>query len=215
MIRKTYGAGLITLSHSSNSCLRRVKFGRLAVDNQIRISVRQTGLPVVPSLVDDPILKMIPSDAESLMINNHRNFGKLIFDWVLYYEDRMAMQSLKRQVAGKQEEFEAIESGLESYYLHFGPMRDTLRDELATIESMPFTIVFDSKGRVDQLEIKYKNFEASLASDKFIRMVAISETKQTQLLENTLKKTHRQLVEGVLSLAGIEASQKTQSFSAR
>ena len=179
-----------------------------AVDNQVRINIRQIGLPDVPSLVNDPILKMIPNDAESFMINNHRNFGKFIFDWVIYYEDRAAMKSLQKQVAGKKSEFDALENGLESYYFHFGPMRDTIRDELAKIESMPFTIIIDSKGKVDQLQIEFKKFKASLASDKFIRMVAISETKQTQLLESTITKIHRELVEGILSLEDIEASKK-------
>ena len=183
-----------------------------AEKNQVLADIRQIGMPEVDTLFGSPILKMIPADVESYALNNYRSYSDFLWDWVEYYEERLATISLRSELRSEFEQSEALDSIALSYYEHFGPMRIAIRDELREIPAIPFGVVMDTKGELESLQLDFELLPNALdfETDKFVRMAVVSQVSDPKQMESKLIEIYEKIVDGFFSLSDVNVPQNLE-----
>ena len=171
-------------------------------NNQVHSNIRETGLPAVETLVGSSVLNMIPVNSESYILTNHLSLGEYLFEMLEGVEERASTQSLRSAIRGEDEKTEMLDFAIATYFEHFGPMREVIRDELAEIPTEPLAILVDTQGVLNALEVDSNSLDSPLrfSSDRFLRMAAISKVDDSALMQNKMMAVYRSFVEGFFSL---------------
>ena len=152
---------------------------------------------------------MIPADVESYALNNYRSYSDFLWDWVEYYEERLATISLRSELRSEFEQSEALDSIALSYYEHFGLMRIAIRDELREIPAIPFGVVMDTKGELESLQLAFELLPNAFdfETDKFVRMAVVSQVSDPKQMESKLIEIYEKIVDGFFSLSDVNVPQ--------
>ena len=185
-----------------------------AAGNQVLGEFVSQGIPRAQSLAGQDILQFVPADIESYYVDSHQNLGELIFGWIENAEERLATESMKKNLGGELEMAELMDDYSSIYYENFGPFRNVLKDELARMDSSPMAIVMDTKGAFDSLRVEGDGFEKlfQMDSDRLLRTAAIASCKNPDRYQEKIMEAYERFVDGVLGLRDLELPTESKLF---
>lgn len=132
--------------------------GRFVVygDSGIRGQWTEFGVPDSPTLAESGLLDVLPDSEGFLSASSMKSLGVSLSDMLSQFESRLATNSLKYEMTGRQQQAE-MTNWLETYY--YGKMSDFRRlikvDAVAAFEP-PVATMMDARGSIAELHLTFQ-----------------------------------------------------------